>query len=465
MSSNRFEAKQTAINLDWAAAFAVGALSRDELVALLPRLEEARRAVQAVMTTANGERHGAAALIALPERMLADYGLNRRTSGLGRILAAAKRMLEAVDRVVIVGSAMDRAAARALFAAGCHPYHNEQGRGDRGGRPRIYFAGEQFDNDQLAGLLDLLPHQPPGATVNDRWGIIAIDSECRTSAASCDDETTPAAAAFGILLAALRRSCRDAPERLERLVMPIARPQSRLAGECEPLAIGERFQIPPETCTATAVFSAAGLLPASVMGLDIVRLLQGATAMNERFHSAPIGDNPPLDFAGILELMRRRGGGMTRPQFFASSRGAAAVAEWCGGLWESENWKSQISNSKSEISDSKSQISNLEFQISNSKSQIPDSDMDRRGLTVNLIVESVRRDRIAVEPVDANATLLGEVGKSLPELNADTVESAKAAAASRPTVDIKLPALDEFSLGQLFQMLIIARVLEARLAN
>ncbi|HEY2146459.1 MAG TPA: hypothetical protein VGH32_00885, partial [Pirellulales bacterium] len=328
------------IRLAPAGMFLPGGLSRDDVVAFHPRLEAARNGVLSMMPTAADEQHGAAAIITLPERMLADYGLNRRASELGRILAVARRMRDAADRVVIVGSAMDCAAARALFAAGCHPYHNEQGRGDRGGRPRIYFAGEQFDNDQLAGLLDLLPHEPPAATVDDRWGIIAIDSDCRTSAASCDDETTPAAAAFGILLAALRRSCRDDPERLGQLILPVASLQSRLACEFESLAIGERFQIPPEICGAMAVFSAAGSLPASVMWLDIVRFLQGGAAMNERFHSAPIGDNPPLDFAGILELTRRRGGGITRPRFIASSRGAVAVAEWCGRLWESANSKS-----------------------------------------------------------------------------------------------------------------------------
>ena len=347
MSSNRFEARQTAINFDSAAAFAAGAFSRDEQVALVPRLEEVRHAVRAAMTTLDGEQHGAPALITLPERMLADYGLNRRASELGRILAVARRMREAVDRVVIVGSAMDCTAAQALFAAGCHPYHNEQGRGDRGGRPRIYFAGEQFDNDQLAGLLDLLQHEPPTAPVDGRWGIVVIDSDCRTSAASCDDETTPAAAAFGILLAALRRSCRDEPERLEQLVLPIARPQNRLARECELVAIGERFQIPPGISSATAVFSAAGLLPGSVMGLDIVRLLEGAAAMKERFRSAPIGDNPPLDFAGILELTRRRGHGIARPRFFAGCRGAVAVAEWCGGALGVREF--EISNLRFEI--------------------------------------------------------------------------------------------------------------------
>jgi glucose-6-phosphate isomerase len=85
-----------------------------------------------------------------------------------------------------------------------------------------------------------------------------------------------------------------------------------------------------------------------------------------------------------------------------------------------------------------------------------------------LVVESVRRDRIAVELDDASVDPLTEiVGKTLAELNANAVELSKAAstATGHPSIDIYLPALDEFSLGQLFQMCIIARVLETRVAS
>src|SRR5262249_17120185 len=123
MSSNKFAPKHTPIRFDSSGAFIPGGLSRDEWVAIVPKLEASRASLAA------GEM---ASDIGLPVRMLADYRRQRRKSELGRILAAAKRLRDSVDRVVIVGSEADCAAARALFEACCHPYHNELGRGDRG---------------------------------------------------------------------------------------------------------------------------------------------------------------------------------------------------------------------------------------------------------------------------------------------------------------------------------------------
>jgi glucose-6-phosphate isomerase len=41
------------------------------------------------------------------------------------------------------------------------------------------------------------------------------------------------------------------------------------------------------------------------MGIDIVKLLRGAADMEKRFATKPPGDNPPLDFAGLLALLAR----------------------------------------------------------------------------------------------------------------------------------------------------------------
>jgi glucose-6-phosphate isomerase len=291
-------------------------------------------------------------------------------------------------------------------------------------------------------LLDHLPHERPAATVDDRWAIVAIDSNATgtTAAPGVQSPTHSAAVAFRILLRALRRSCGDDSDRLARLVLPIVNEQSGLALVGQTLDFTERFDIPPGVAGPAAVFTAAGLLPASVMGLDIVRLLQGAAAMNERFGLAPIGDNPPLDFAGILKLMRRRVS-KAAVRFATFSRGGRAVGKFCETLANGDNLRSEISDSR--------------FQNVDLQSAAPP-------LRVQLIVESVRRDRIAIHPDDASANPLA---RSIPDLNAAAIEARKAAlaAAGQSSVEIKLASLDEFSLGQLFQMLIIARVLESRL--
>lgn len=448
MSSNRFELKNAAIRFDASGAFFSGGLSRDEQVALAPRLEAARRRLAdeiAAEVAEDWSGPGDPAIIARPERILKDYRSRRRKSVLGSILAAAKHFREMVDRVVIVGTESDCASARALFAAGCHPYHNEQGRGDRGGRPRVYFAPSGLDNDAMQGLLDLLPHDHAPATINDRWGLIVIDSGGSKRIGYTEEignaenaERQEFVIALHLLLTALRRACEGDDEKTGRLILPLIRGHSPISETIAAIAAAEPFELSSGAGGPAAIFSAAGLLPASILGLDIVRLLEGAAAINERFRTAPIGDNPPLDFAGIGELMRQRNGTLV-PRFAGQVAGAAAVAEWCQQVRQGRG-------------------THLKSHISNLKPEIP-------ALQVIIVAESTRRDRIPIEPADlASDPLTHVAGKSLPEVGADAIAAAKAAhiAAGRPTVDFRLPALDEFSLGQLFQAMIIATVLEAK---
>ena len=89
---------------------------------------------------------------------------------------------ETVDAVVVLGPQPFIAAARALFAASGHPYHNSLSRGQRGGRPRIYFPSAVPDNDALQGLLDILPHGARAGAIDERWGLLAVDESADEAA-------------------------------------------------------------------------------------------------------------------------------------------------------------------------------------------------------------------------------------------------------------------------------------------
>ena len=92
----------------------------------------------------------------MPARLLAEYRQSRDSSELGQILSTAARIRENCDRVVVLGIGGSYMGARALMDTCCHPYHNELSRAQRGGRPRIYFEGNNVDNDASSGLLELL---------------------------------------------------------------------------------------------------------------------------------------------------------------------------------------------------------------------------------------------------------------------------------------------------------------------
>jgi len=103
-----------------------------------------------------------AGFIEMPRRILEAYQKDRTNSELGRILSTAKRIRESVDRVVVLGIGGSYMGARALMESCCQPYFNELTRAERGGRPRIYFEGNNIDNDSSQGPVETFREWPRG---------------------------------------------------------------------------------------------------------------------------------------------------------------------------------------------------------------------------------------------------------------------------------------------------------------
>ncbi|MEO2009857.1 MAG: glucose-6-phosphate isomerase, partial [Pirellulaceae bacterium] len=138
-------------------------LQKEELSALDGRLAEIRDSIyerdlsEFAAGTASDERLPLdTAFVDLPDRLLHTYKSDRDQSVLNDVLVVARRLSELVDRVVVLGIGGSYMGARALMESLCHPYFNELSRGQRGGYPRLYFEGNNVDNDALQGLLDLL---------------------------------------------------------------------------------------------------------------------------------------------------------------------------------------------------------------------------------------------------------------------------------------------------------------------
>ena len=112
-----------------------------------------------------------AGFIELPTELLAG-GANKLLS---RIEASAKRLQEQIDILVSLGIGGSYMGLRAIFEAVCHPYHNDLTRSERGGVPRLYFEGDNVDNDSVHGLLQLLAaHCKNPKELTERWGICVI---------------------------------------------------------------------------------------------------------------------------------------------------------------------------------------------------------------------------------------------------------------------------------------------------
>ncbi len=418
-------------------------ITEAELKWLAPRLSSAR---QEIFDNLGLYSSGAAlpeemqpmdaAFFDLPERLLdEDRDL------LDRIIAAGDRLAKEVDRVLVLGIGGSYMGARALFEACCHPYHNEISRQRRGGRPRIYFEGNNVDNDAVQGLLDLVE----GA---DDWGIVVI---------SKSGGTLETAVAFRVFFEALKKSCKGDQAKLRRRVIPITGEKGRLRDLANAIGCEDIFPIPDGVGGRFSILSAVGLLPAAVMGLDVYHLLEGAAAMNERFRTAPPLENPVLDYVGMARLMETHRGATIR-----------VLSTWGKGLEAVGLWYDQLlSESLGKNGQGATPLTVVNTRDLHSRGQ-QHQEGRRDKLFTNLIVERTHREPVAVERSDLDQDHLNSLsGKTLPDILRAAFAGTNQAYAEdfRRTATIRLPRLDEASLGQLFQMLMVATVLEGRLVG
>ena len=436
-------------------------ISQADLQQIQPRLEAARDEV--VDTDMRLFRGPAAAIppekqpldagfFDLPDRLLLEYRESRADSEIARILATADRLRDAVDRVVVLGIGGSYMGARALMESCCQPYFNELSRGQRGGYPRMYFQGNNLDNDASQGLLSLLSQapspesRPPSQALDDRWAIVVI---------SKSGGTLETAVAFRQFLRALDDSTGHDPALTAQRVVPVTGASGKLFELSQALGCPDMFQVPDGVGGRFSVLSAVGLLPAAMLGLDIVKLLEGAAAMNAHFREAPPGRNAVLDYVGVSHLLEEQRGAGTR-----------VLSVWSNALESIGLWYDQLlAESLGKHERGATPITTVNTRDLHSRAQ-QHQEGRRDKLFTNLIVDAWRNDSMPVGSSDHDQDDLNRLSdKTLPDLMRAAIQGTNRAYRDdgRPTADIHLPRVDEAIVGQLFQMFMLATVVEGRL--
>ena len=231
--------------------------------------------------------------IDLPERLLSG----EEKELLQRIESSATAMREKIDRLVVLGIGGSYMGLRALFEALCDPYHNELSRTERGGVPKLYFEGNNLDNDSMHALLNLLKSQcSDPQQLAQRWGIVVI---------SKSGGTLETAAAFRIFRSALEEYYGAKSPEATELVIPVTGDVGKLTDLSLARGYPEKFPIPDGVGGRFSVFTAVGLYPAAVLGMDIRALLQGAKDITDTCRSKPLGENSVLDYVAAGHLLER----------------------------------------------------------------------------------------------------------------------------------------------------------------
>ena len=387
-----------------------------------------------------------AQFLEMPERILDAYQSDRENSELGRILKTGSRLSEMVDKVVVLGIGGSYMGPRALMEACCHPYHNELGRDQRGGKPRLYFEGNNVDNDWSQALLDFLEiDSKRGApdTPESKWAIVVI---------SKSGGTLETAASFRQFYTKLKSMVGE--EHLADYVVPVTGETGKLASLADAIGCKDRYLVPDGVGGRFSVFSAVGLLPAAILGIDVVKLLESASAMNTHFRTAEMGYNVVMDYVAVNHLLEQKG---------VSTR---VLSVWSKSLESAGFWYDQL------LAESlgKNEKGALPLTCLNSRDLHSRAQQHQEGardkVMNNVILDSWRSDPLAIGESKWDQDELNSLAeKTLPQIMDAALNGTNLAYKEdgRPTTDLHMYAANEEGLGQLFQMLMLATVLEGRL--
>lgn len=377
-----------------------------------------------------------AGFASLPQNLLAEYEAGRQTSQLGRMLAVTKQLMTEVDRVVVLADRDFLGGPRALMHACCQPHFNQLSRAQRGSRPRMLFVGDSLDNDAVQGALHLLDaHRGRAAAeLSERWGLVVIGDAHEPGGAS------RLCAPF---LRALEVNCGGDRQLAGARTIVVSQRESWLHQWAQELGSAHEFSIPDCVGARFSVLSLVGLLPAALLGINIMKLLEGARAVHDHFRRTKAADNLVLQYAAMNYLFEKRGDTSLR-----------CWRVWCQSLQATACWYKELIGGSWGPS----------LQIEEPRS----SGHAERGKS--LLLHQVVVDRFRFDPLILPDAFAQEAASQAPVNNLG--EQLRAAIecsqqslieAGRPTTRLTLPQVDEPCVGQLLQWLMLATVVEARL--
>lgn len=207
------------------------------------------------------------------------------------------------------------------------------------------------------------------------------------------------------------------------------------------------FPIPDNVGGRFSVLSAVGLVPAALLGIDIVKLLQGARDMREKFLSENMEENLPFRFAAIQYLLREKG--KYQNVIYPYSQKLFRIGDWFRQLLAESTGK-KYSESGEEIFTGITPIAALGATDQHSQNQLYFEGPNDK-FFIFLAVEKYQ-NTVNIPEDDRIEYLKGvDFGKLL-QIEMEGTKGALTEV-DRPHVTITIPKIDEESIGEIFILL------------
>ncbi|MFQ6018521.1 MAG: glucose-6-phosphate isomerase, partial [Kiloniellaceae bacterium] len=320
------------------------------------------------------------------------------------------------DDVIVLGTGGSSLGAQALYALA------DRGFGPGGGGPRLHFL-DNVDPDTCAALLAALDFKGSG--------VIAVSKSGATA------ETLAQAL---VLLPALERAVgrRAMAGRVAVVTEAAASPLKAIAGHYDLPCLDHD----PDIGGRFAVLSVVGLLPAMIAGLDVAALRRGAAeVLHATLGAGRVEDSAPAVGAAIAVglLQERR---VSQSVLMTYADRLADFGLWYRQLWAESLGKDGTGTTPIRALGTADQHSQLQLYLAGPRDKM-----------FTLVVSDSAGRGAMMDPALAGAAgLAGLAGRTLGDLlDAGARATAETLVRNgRPVRMIRIPAIDETSLGALF---------------
>ncbi|RHB51681.1 glucose-6-phosphate isomerase [Exiguobacterium sp. AM39-5BH] len=216
-----------------------------------------------------------------------DLPTNYDTDEFARIKAAAERIRENSDVLVVVGIGGSYLGARAAIEMLQHSFFNVLSKEERNA-PQVFFAGHNISSTYLTELLHVLEGKDVSVNVISKSGT-----------------TTEPAIAFRVLKQFMEdKYGQDGARKRIYATTDRARGALKTLADAEGY---ETFVIPDDVGGRFSVLTPVGLLPIAAAGIDIDALMEGARDAQNAYSSPELAENEAYQYAVVRNALYAKG--------------------------------------------------------------------------------------------------------------------------------------------------------------
>lgn len=346
------------------------------------------------------------------------------------------------ENILILGIGGSALGGIAVTEALLKPYWNLLSAEKRNNYPRIFFL-DNIDPDTINGMLDMLDLKKTLVNVITKSG-----------------STAETMSQFMILKSRLEK------ELGSDYKSHIVATTDKKSGILRQIADSENymtFVVPDDVGGRFSVFSAVGLLPFALVGIDIDSIRQGIVDMDKSLQSKDIRSNIAAQNALIHYLMDKNYGKNLSVMMPYSSR-LKYVSDWYVQLWAESLGKNKDRNG-ADVNIGPTPIKALGVTDQHSQIQLYNEGPNDKVIT---FIRVKNFDSTLEIPSAFTDTGIGYLaGKTMNQLLNAEADSTRVALSdySRPTITITLDKVDAYNVAQLLYMLEVQTAIAGELYN